>query len=113
MTDKGLTGRNTDHISHMTITCICYTVELVDYMMLTPEVNEKEQVPLGQCIRAIGMCFYEKRGPQERDNYQLLRNSDNPKDTLNCFEVQSQYITIATMNLNFSTDALRQNICHI
>ena len=28
--------------------------------MLTLEVNEKEQVLLGQRIHALGMCFYKK-----------------------------------------------------
>ena len=64
--------------------------------MLSLEVNEKEQAPPGQWIRAVGMCFYKKG-----NNYQLRRNRDNPKDT-NCFEVQSQHIMMATMNMNFS-----------
>ena len=59
MTDKGLTGYNTENISRMTITFIL--LELVDNTMLTLEVNEKEQASLGQRIRALGMCFY-KRG---------------------------------------------------
>ena len=61
-------------------------LELVDTTMLTPEVNEKEQAPLGQRIRAVGMCFYKKEDLEKGNNYQLRRNSDNPKDT-NCFEV--------------------------
>ena len=28
--------------------------------MLSLEVNEREQAPLGQRIRAVGMCFYKK-----------------------------------------------------
>ena len=70
---------------------------LVDTTMLTLKVYEKEQAPLGQRIRAVGMCFYKKEDLEKGDNYQLRRNSDNPKDT-NCFEVRSQYITMATMN---------------
>ena len=35
----------------------------LDSTMLTLEVNEKEQAPLRQQIRAVGMCFYKKRGP--------------------------------------------------
>ena len=61
--------------------------------MLSLEVNEKEQAPLGQQIRAVGMCFYLKKG----NNYQLRRNRENPKDT-NCLEVRSQHITMATMS---------------
>ena len=60
---------------------------------------------MGQRIRAVGMCFCKGGDLKKGNNYHLHRNSDNPKDT-NCFEVQSQYITIATMNLNFSADAL-------
>ena len=60
---------------------------------------------LGQRIRAVGVCFYKKRGAKKGNNYQLRRNSDNPKDT-NCFEVRSQEITMATMSLKFSADAL-------
>ena len=48
-------------------------------MMLTLEVNEKEQAPLGQRIHGVGLCFYNKRGTF---NYRLRRNSNNPKDTL-------------------------------
>ena len=68
--------------------------------MLTLEVNEKEQAPLGQRIRVVGMCFY-KKGNLKGNNYQLRRNSDNPKDN-NYFEVRSRHITMATMNMNFS-----------
>ena len=35
-------------------------LKLVDTTMLTLEVNEKEQSPLGQIIRAVGMYFYKK-----------------------------------------------------
>ena len=35
-------------------------LELVDTTMLTLEVKEKEQAPLGQRIHAVGMCFYKK-----------------------------------------------------
>ena len=76
-------------------------LELVDTTLLTLEVNEKEQAPLGQRIRAVGICFYKKGDLEKGDNYQLRRNSDNSKDT-NCFEVRSQYIMMATMNMNFS-----------
>ena len=61
--------------------------------MLSLEVNEKEQAPLGQRIRAVGMCFYKKGDLKKGNNYQLRRNRDNPKDT-NCFEVRSRYITM-------------------
>ena len=63
-------------------------LELVNTPMLTLEVNEKEQAPLGQRIRAVGICFYKKGDLKKGDSYQLRRNSDNPKDT-NCFEVRS------------------------
>ena len=76
-------------------------LEQVDTTMLTLEVNEKEQAPLGQRIRAVGMCFYKKGDLEKGNNYQLRRNSDTPKDT-NCFEVRSRHITMATMNMNFS-----------
>ena len=56
-------------------------LELVDTTMLTLEVNEKEQAPLGQRIRAVNMCFYKKGDLEKGNNYQLCRNSDNPKDT--------------------------------
>ena len=69
--------------------------------MLSLEVNEKEQAPLGQRIRAVGMCFYKKGNPKKGNNYQLRRNRDNSKDT-KCFEVRSRQITMATMNMNFS-----------
>ena len=74
---------------------------LADTTLLTLEVNEKEQAPLGQRIHALGICVYKKGDLEKGDNYQLLRNSDNPKDT-HCFEVRSQYIAMATMNMNFS-----------
>ena len=70
-------------------------LELVDNTMLTLEVNENEQAPLGQGIHAVGMCFYKRGDLNKGNNYQLRRNSDNPRDT-NCFEVRSQYIMIAT-----------------
>ena len=57
-------------------------LELVDTAMLTLEVNEKEQAPLGQRIRAVGMFFYKKGDFEKGNNYQLRRNSDNPRD---CF----------------------------
>ena len=41
-------------------------LELVDTTMLTLEVNEKEQAPLGQRIRAMSMCFYKKRGTSRK-----------------------------------------------
>ena len=69
--------------------------------MLTLEVNEKEQAPLGQRIHAVGMCFYKKGYLEKGNNYQLHRNSDNLKAT-NCFKVRSRHITMATMNMNFS-----------
>ena len=53
--------------------------------MLSLEVNEKEQAPLGQRIRAVDMCFYKKGDLKKRNNYQLRRNRDNPKDT-KCFD---------------------------
>ena len=57
-------------------------LELVDTTILTLEKNEKEQAPLGQQIRAVGMCFYKRGDLKKGNNYQLGRNSDNPKDTL-------------------------------
>ena len=53
--------------------------------MLSLEVNEKEQAPLGQRIRAVGMCFYKKGDLKKGNNYQLRRNRDNPKDTVSRF----------------------------
>ena len=76
-----------------------HMLELV--AMLSLEVNENEQAPLGQRIRAVGTCFYNKGDLKKGNNYQLRRNRDNPKDT-NCFEVRSRHITMATMNMNFS-----------
>ena len=73
-------------------------LELVDTTMLTLEVKEKEQAPLGQRIRAV--CFYKKGDLEKGNNYQLHRNSDNPKDT-NCFEVRSQHITMAKESKEF------------
>ena len=75
-------------------------LELVDTTMLTLEVKEKEQAPLGQRICAVGMCFYKKGDLEKGNNYQLHRNSDNPKDK-NCFEVQSQHITMAKESKEF------------
>ena len=75
-------------------------LELVDTTMLTLEVKEKEQAPLGQRIRAVGMCFYKKGDLEKGNNYQLHRNSENPKDT-NCFEVRSQHITMAKESKEF------------
>ena len=69
--------------------------------MLSLEVTEKEQAPLGQRIRAVGMCFYKKGDLTKGNNYQLRRNRDNPKNT-NGFEVRSRHITMATVNINFS-----------
>ena len=57
-------------------------LELVDNTTLTLEVNEKEQAPLGQRIRVVGMCFYGKGDLKKGNNYQLRRNSDNLKGTL-------------------------------
>ena len=76
-------------------------LELVDTTMLTLEVNEKEQAPMGQRIRAVGMCFFKKGDLEKGNNYKLRRNSGNPKDT-NCLEVRSRHITMAAMNKNFS-----------
>ena len=45
--------------------------------MLSLEVNEKEQAPLGQRIRAVGMCFYKKGDLKKGNNYQLRRNRKN------------------------------------
>ncbi len=70
-------------------------------MLLTLEVKEKDQAPLGQQISAVGMFFYKKGDLTKGNRYQLGRNSDNPKHT-NCFEVRSRHITMATMNKNFS-----------
>ena len=53
--------------------------------MLSLEVNENEQAPLGQRIRAVGMCFYKKGDLKKGNNYQLRRNRDNPKDTVSRF----------------------------
>ena len=72
-------------------------LELVDTTMLTLEVNEKEQAPMGQRIRAVGMCFFKKGDLEKGNNYKLRRNSGNPKDT-NCLEVRSRHITMAAMN---------------
>ena len=76
-------------------------LELVDTTMLSLEVNEKEQAPMGQGIHAVGMCFFIKGDLEKRNNYQLRRNSENPKD-MNCFEVRSWHITMAAMDKNFS-----------
>ena len=76
-------------------------LELVDTTMLTLEVNEKEQTPMGQRIRAVGMCFFKKGDLEKGNNYKLRRNSGNPKDT-NCLEVRSRHITMAAMKKNFS-----------
>ena len=97
MTDKGLTGHNRSHQSHDDH---LHMLELVDNTVSTLEVNEKEHAPLGQRIRAMGVCFHKKGDLKKGDNYQLCRNSNNPKDT-NCFEVRSQYT-----NLNFLADGL-------
>ena len=48
--------------------------------MLSLEVNEKEQAPLGQRIRAVGMCFYKKGDLKKGNNYQLRRNRDNIRE---------------------------------
>ena len=48
-------------------------LELVDTTVLTLEVNEKEQAPLGQRIRAVGICFYKKGDLEKGNNYQLRR----------------------------------------
>ena len=45
--------------------------------MLSLEVNEKEQAPLGQRTRAVGMCFYKREDLKKGNNYQLRRNRDN------------------------------------
>ena len=50
-------------------------LELVDTTMLTLEVNEKEQAPMGQRIRAVGMCFFKKGDLEKGNNYKLRRNS--------------------------------------
>ena len=39
--------------------------------MFSLEVNEKEQAPLGQRIRAVGMCFYKREDLKKGNNYQL------------------------------------------
>ena len=75
-------------------------LELVDTTMLTLELKEKEQASLGQRIRAVGMFFYKKGDLEKGNNYQLHRNSDNPKDT-DCFEVRSQHITMAKESKEF------------
>ena len=55
-------------------------LELVYTKKLTLEVNEKEQAPMGQRIRPVGMCFSLKKGDLEKgNNYQLRRNSEIPK----------------------------------
>ena len=64
----------------------------VDTTMLTLEVNEKEQAPLGQQIRPVGMCCYKKWDLEKGNNYQLCSKRNNPKDT-NCFEVRNRHIT--------------------
>ena len=38
---------------------------LADTTLLTLEVNEKEQAPLGQRIRAVGIYFYKKGDPEK------------------------------------------------
>ena len=65
MTDKGLAGQS--HDDHL------HALELVDNTILTLEVNEKEHAPLGQRIRAVGMCFYRKGDLKKGNNYQLRR----------------------------------------
>ena len=57
-------------------------LELADNTMLTLEVNENEKAILGQRICAVGMHFYKRGELKTGNNYQLYRNSDNPKDTL-------------------------------
>ena len=47
-----------------------HMLELV--VMLSLEVNEKEQAPLGQRIRAVGMCFYKKGDLTKGNNYHQL-----------------------------------------
>ena len=39
--------------------------------MLSLEVNEKKQAPLGQRIRAVGMCFYKKVDLKKGNNEAL------------------------------------------
>ena len=72
--------------------------------MLTLEVNEKEQTPLWVSESVLWTCAFTNEGTLRKLGIttSCRRNSDN----LNCFEVRSQYITIATMNLNFSAEAL-------
>ena len=78
-------------------------LELVDTTMLTLEVNEKEQAPLGQRIRAVDMCFYNKEDLAKGKNYQLRRNSDKPKDTVSRFGAGiSQWIYIYQINININ-----------
>ena len=74
---------------------------LVNTPMLTLEVTEKEQAPLGQRIRVVGIYFYKKGDLKKGDNYQLRRNSDNPKDT-NCFEVRSSEFRSTSKSLQSS-----------
>ena len=67
------------------------------------EVFDIANPPFNEQIWPVPSNFVKSRF---HCNYQLCRNRDIPKDTLNCFEVWSQYIMIATMNRNFSVDAL-------
>ncbi len=83
----------------MTITFAYAKARLDD--VVDPRSKKRDQAPLGQRIRAVGLFFYKKGDLTTGNRYQLRRNSDNPKRT-NCFEVRSRHITIATMNKNFS-----------
>ena len=46
----------------------------VDTTMLTLRVNKREQAPLGQRIRPVGMCFYKKWDLEKGNIYQLSSN---------------------------------------
>ena len=65
---------------------------------LTLRIEEKDTASVGQRIRAVGMCFYEKHDLEVGASYSLRLNPTNRVDR-NCIEIIGKDLRVlATLN---------------
>ena len=69
---------------------------------ITIEIREKENALPGNCIRAVGMCFYRpSKDLNTGKRYTLHHNPCDPKDGF-CIELKEHHRVRATLNKNIS-----------
>ena len=69
--------------------------------LIQVKIQEKVDAIPGECVRAVGMCFYKPvKEFNPGSNYRLCRNAQNLRDS-SCIEVKDGTCVRATLNKDF------------